>query len=94
MAIVGVRELKNRTAEILRRVEEGEPAVVTRHGHPIASITPLTEEDLEDWVLSHHPEVRRRIEEADARMAAGEYATEDELREMLREAEAEVATES
>lgn len=94
MAIVGVRKLKEQTAEIIRQVEQGEPAIVTRHGRPVAAITPLTKGDLEDWVLSHHPEVRRRIEEAEARMAAGEYATEDEIEEMLREARAELGRKS
>lgn len=94
MAIVGVRKLKEQTAEIIRQVEQGEPAIVTRHGRPVAAITPLTKEDLEDWVLSHHPEVRRRIEEAEARMAAGDYATEDEIEEMLREARAELGRKS
>jgi prevent-host-death family protein len=39
-AQVSVRELKNQTTAILRRVEGGEPVLVTRRGHVIATIAP------------------------------------------------------
>ncbi|MBI3182664.1 MAG: type II toxin-antitoxin system Phd/YefM family antitoxin [Myxococcales bacterium] len=35
---VTVRELKNRLSEYLRRVQQGEPLVVTDHGRPIARV--------------------------------------------------------
>ena len=37
---VGVRELKAKTSEILRRVEDGETIDVTNHGRIIARIVP------------------------------------------------------
>ena len=36
------RDLRNRTAELLRRVERGERLRVTVHGHPVAELVPLT----------------------------------------------------
>jgi prevent-host-death family protein len=39
--IVSVRTLKNRLSEYLRRVQLGQPVVVTDHGRPIAELTPL-----------------------------------------------------
>lgn len=43
MATVGIRELKNRLSEFLRRVADGERITVTDRGRPIAVITPPEE---------------------------------------------------
>jgi prevent-host-death family protein len=37
---VGVRELKSRLSEYLRRVKLGETILVTEHGHPLGRIVP------------------------------------------------------
>jgi prevent-host-death family protein len=38
---VGIRELRQQTSRVLRRVVAGEVVEVTEHGHPIARIVPL-----------------------------------------------------
>ena len=38
------RELRNRTADLLRRVEAGERLRITVHGHPVAELVPIEEE--------------------------------------------------
>jgi prevent-host-death family protein len=43
MATVGVRELKNRLSEFLRRVADGERVTVTDRGRPVAVISPPLE---------------------------------------------------
>lgn len=43
MASVGVRELRQRASELLRRVEDGETIEVTDHGRPVALLTPPPE---------------------------------------------------
>ncbi|HLZ94505.1 MAG TPA: type II toxin-antitoxin system prevent-host-death family antitoxin [Candidatus Dormibacteraeota bacterium] len=43
MATVGVRELRQRASELLRRVEAGETIEVTDHGRPVAVLAPLPE---------------------------------------------------
>lgn len=50
MATVGIRELKNRLSEFLRRVADGERVTVTDRGRPVAVIVP-PEESLEDEQL-------------------------------------------
>ena len=47
MAAVGIRELKNRLSQYLKRVRAGERLVVTERGKPVAIISPppLTLED-------------------------------------------------
>ncbi len=43
MESVGVRELRQRASELLRRVEAGETIEVTDHGRPVALLAPLPE---------------------------------------------------
>ena len=41
MASVGIRELRQRASELLRRVERGETVEITDRGRPVALLTPL-----------------------------------------------------
>jgi prevent-host-death family protein len=41
MTSVGVRELRQRASELLRRVEQGEAIEITDRGRPVALLTPL-----------------------------------------------------
>lgn len=43
MTSVGVRELRQRASELLRRVEHGETIAVTDRGRPVALLSPLPE---------------------------------------------------
>src|SRR6266567_4577944 len=45
MATVGVRELRQRASELLRRVEAGETIEVTDRGRPVALLAPLPESE-------------------------------------------------
>jgi len=42
--VVAARELRNNTADLLRRVEAGDEVVVTTRGRPVAALTPLADE--------------------------------------------------
>ena len=48
---VGIRELRQQTSAVLRRVAGGEAIEVTDHGHPIARIVPLRAGILDQLVL-------------------------------------------
>ena len=41
---VSIAEAKNRLPELIRAVESGEKVVITRHGKPVAQITPAPPE--------------------------------------------------
>jgi prevent-host-death family protein len=45
MSTVGVRELKNRLTQYLRRTKQGEEVIVTERGNPIALIQPIKSAD-------------------------------------------------
>ena len=53
---MGIRELKNRLSEVLRRVRRGETVTVTERGRPVALLVPLrpkpTDETLRRLVAS------------------------------------------
>lgn len=72
MKVANTVELKNKTNELLRQVMKGEPIIITYRGKPAASLTPLTEDDLEDFILEHSPRIRRMIVEAEKARRAGE----------------------
>lgn len=41
MTEIAARELRNRTADVLRRVEAGEQVTITTRGRPVALLTPV-----------------------------------------------------
>lgn len=45
MSSVGVRELRQRASELLRRVADGEIIQITDRGRPVALLAPLPEAD-------------------------------------------------
>lgn len=47
MASVGIRELRQRASELLRRVEDGESIEITDRGRPVAVLVPLPTDTLE-----------------------------------------------
>lgn len=63
MRSVGVRELKERTSEILRRVSEGESVQVTHHGKVMAHLVPPTRgaspEEIERVLSGAHDLIER-----------------------------------
>lgn len=73
-AAASVRELKNQTTALLRKVEKGALVVVTRRGKPVAILKPFEEQDLRrithsptmlydtlrEQIQKRHPELSRR----------------------------------
>lgn len=75
---VSVRDLRNHTSEVLRRVESGEPATVTVDRRPVARLIPLRRDE--------RPQFMPFGELVSQLMAIGGGADpglRDELREML-----------
>lgn len=72
MKVANTVELKNKTNRLLRQVMKGEPVIITYRGKPAASLTPLTEDDLEDFILEHSPRIKKMIAEAEKARRRGE----------------------
>jgi len=83
MVMVSIKELHDETSAVIRRIREWGPVIVTRHGKPVAVIQPFTEEELEDFVLVHHPKFREELEEALEDYAAGRVKPLSQVRASL-----------
>jgi prevent-host-death family protein len=60
-----VRELKNQTTALLRKVEKGTAIIVTRRGKPIATLKPFEEQDLQQsarYPTTMYDALRKQIE--------------------------------
>jgi prevent-host-death family protein len=77
MNAIPARDLRNRTAEVLRRVEAGEEIEVLKDNRPIAKIVPLSRR--RQWLPAS--EVSREL----ARLGPDDTGLADELRQTLTE---------
>ena len=75
-----------KASEILRAVrEEGAEYIITYQGRPMAVLLPVDEDELEDYVLSHHPHFIELREQARQAIREGEFATSKDLQNLLEE---------
>ena len=51
MKFIGVRELRNRTGEVLKTVGRGERVILTKRGKPFAALTGVKEEEIGRLIL-------------------------------------------
>jgi antitoxin (DNA-binding transcriptional repressor) of toxin-antitoxin stability system len=85
MKVANTVELKNKTNKLLRGVVKGEPVIITYRGKPAASLTRLTEDDLEDFILENSPSIRKKIAKAEADIKAGKVISLEDYLAGLRE---------
>ena len=79
MRFANVRELKNKTSEILRKAEK-ETVIITNRGKPRAVVMAISEDDFEDYLLEHSPQLLDILEEAkEEYMRKGGVKLEDYL---------------
>ncbi|MEW6109977.1 MAG: type II toxin-antitoxin system prevent-host-death family antitoxin [Nitrospirota bacterium] len=79
MKFANVRELKNKTSEILRKAEK-EAVIITSKGKPRALVTAISEEDFEDYLLEKSAELHDVLAEAQAEyLSKGGVSLEDYL---------------
>lgn len=68
----GIRDLARQASQVVDEVEKtGRPALITRHGKPVAALVPVDESELEDWVLANAPGFVGAMNDADREIAAG-----------------------
>jgi len=87
MKFVNAKELKDKLPEYLRIIET-EDVIVTYRGKPKALIRHFTEDDMEDYVLANHPEIRASLEEAYQEFWEGKV---NDLDTLIRKTEEEMA---
>ncbi len=89
MKFVNVRELKNKTSEVLRIAQDRDVIVLSR-SKPIAIIRHFDEDELEDYVLMNHPDFLAQMEKSYQDIKAGKTTDIDSYLDSL---EAEDETE-
>ena len=84
--MTGIREFARNVSRYVERVATtGRPLVLTRHGRPVAAVIAVEAGDLEDFILTHAPDLAANLR-ADRELAAGESQPLDQT---LAELEAE-----
>ncbi len=63
MRFAGMKELKQKTRELLKAAEQ-EDIIITAHGKPTAVLHHVDAEDLDDYLFENDPSFQRKIEEA------------------------------
>ncbi len=72
MTAIGVRDLGRNPSKILDELAEGRrPILITRRGRPVAVLTPIDPDEVEDQILAHAPEFVADRAEADADLREG-----------------------
>jgi prevent-host-death family protein len=85
MRVTNTVELKNKTNKILKEVMRGSPVIITYRGKPAASLAPLSEDELEDFILENSPKVQKMIAEAEKDIQAGKVVSLKEYLGRLHE---------
>lgn len=81
MKITSVADFKAHLSSYLDGCQE-DPVLITRHGKPVALVTPLSGEDDEELyrlLLAHSPKLRRLFQVADERAARGEAIEQEQF---------------
>ena len=82
MRFAGVKELKQKTMDLLKESEKGD-IIITAYGKPAAVLHYVTQEDVEDYLIENDPGFRSRIEEAYAEYLSLGGLGADDLRKKL-----------
>jgi prevent-host-death family protein len=82
--LLNIRELTRGASGIIDEVERDRACfVITRRGIPVAALTPIDEESLEDFVLAQAPEFVRSRRQAERDLAQGETSSLSDFLEDL-----------
>lgn len=81
MTMINQRQLRNDSAEVMRRVEQGQTYTVTRRGVPVARLSPITGES----ELRCLQPARRRVVYSEATRVATAKPSEEIVAEIRDE---------
>lgn len=77
MQYVGVRDLANRASALLDSLNapSNECVVVTKHGRPVALLSPIDQDALYDHLIESAPQYVASRKALEERVAGGDYGT-------------------
>lgn len=72
MATFSIRELARNASRVVEDVSRTKrPALVTKHGIPVAAVVPLSADEIEDLVLARAPEILQDLAAGEADITSG-----------------------
>ena len=78
MKVANTVDLKNKTNKLLADVMKGNPLIITYRGKPAASLLPLSEDGLEDFIIENSPSIRKKIRKAEIDIQKGKVISLDD----------------
>ncbi|MDA8078808.1 MAG: type II toxin-antitoxin system prevent-host-death family antitoxin [Nitrospiraceae bacterium] len=63
MKFANIRDLQKDASALVSLAEHGEDVIITKRGKPAAVIYPLSEEQIEEYMIEHSPTIRKKIAE-------------------------------
>ena len=82
MKFAAIRDLQIKASVVVKKAEQ-EPVVITVHGRPKAVLTPISEDELEDFIFANHPSLRKRIERGLRDIRRGKVIAHQDLKAKL-----------
>ena len=79
MRFVNIRELQKEASALVNLAEHGQDVIITKHGKPAAVIYPLSEDQIEEYMIEHSPTIRQKITEGLRDARAGRVTPIEEL---------------
>lgn len=63
MKFVNMRELQKDASGLVNLVEKGQDVIITKRGKPAAVLYPLSEDEVEEYMIQFSPSIKKKIEE-------------------------------
>lgn len=79
MHFASIRELNRFPSRYVHMVSNGECVIITPNGKPTAVLSPLDEEDLEDFILAKNLDLEGEFQKANKGYQRGETRSAEEL---------------
>ena len=86
MQFVNIRELSRATSKYVKIANEEDEVIITRNGHPYAILQKIDGDELEDFILAKHFDLRNDFDTAQTEYQNGKTIN---ARELLNELEEE-----
>ncbi len=83
MKFAAIRDLQIKASAVVKTAQN-EPVVITVHGKPKAVLTPISGDELEDFLFEHSPRLRKRIEQGLKEIKEGRIIFHEDLKKKLR----------
>ena len=83
MQFVNIRELSRATSKYVKIANESDEIIITRNGHPYAILQRIDDNELEDFILAKHLDLKKEFTIARTKYSKGKTVNARDLLEQL-----------